>query len=1386
MLAAASRLEGLATNTFDNTVGLTVDFEPKFTQFQHNTASNGLFSGRQTGDRAVLARNFLLANADAMGLTTADIEAATLSHRATDPTSGLTFTNFQQMLNGLPIANTNAEVNFTKFGEVITAGGNFVPGLEQANIPAPNLSGMIHPTLALRAVTDKYNLTYPQQLEGFTFLGGQDLKFVARSSSLSQGDIPINAQYLATENGVKLAWNFNLQIPGSADWYNISVDAQNGKLIRSINMTSYFAGHDEWEQAIANRPATRPQIDAGQGPAIDYGSVEGAADENYNVYPIPKESPYDGPRQVVTNPHLAGGTNPATDPSPYGWLDTNAVIGAESTQTVGNNVDAHEDRDANNTGGIRADGGATLNFDFPIDFTLEPTTPDYQKAAITNLFYYNNVLHDIHYKYGFTEQFFNFQNNQYGRNGTASAGNDAVQADAQDGTGFNNANFATPANGSAGRMQMYLWNAPTPDRDGDIDNGIIAHEYGHGVSNRLITNGTGQMSSNQSRGMGEGWSDFYALMFQQTASDTINGRHPIGTYALNQDPNTGAGIRVHPYSYNTTINPITWGYYGSGTYQSPYNPGVNVTRSTAVHFGGTIWNSTLWDMNWLLINKHGYDSNLYTGYNAAGTTAEKAGNKLALRLVMDAMKILVPTNPSFTESRDAIIAADQALTGGANFREIWTAFARRGLGLNVAPQTATSTATITANYDTPIFTNDPYISAATPNGAQANLPISTLSFTFGEPMNTSSFAVADDVLSFTGPGGVDLASSITGFTWTNSNTLQLTVATQRANGAYQLVLAPSVLAADNGNPMDQDLDQIPGEAIDDRYILNITKSGAAGPVINAVTPNSTPSFSPLSQADFTFSEAINQASFSVADDIVSFTGPGGVNLKPQISGFSFLNATTLRVNMTTQVRAGAYTMQLGPNVSASLDGAVMDQDADGNAGEPAQDVYSATFNITRSFGPDSFGYQAAEYPLQNATLLTAGAAGVVSIVNNQDDGTAANIPLGTNVFRYYTTNYTGATSLFITPNGNISFTTANTGAGNTDLGATPTNAVIAPLWDDWVSNVDANDQALYKFVDADNNGSAEQLVIQWDVHRFQATGNPVKFQLIMELNTGADPGRMIFNYFDLDAGVGNVGTNGASSTVGIKDTGAQSTTLPSRRIVASQNSGTFPWVQTGKAIVIDTDVTPPEVATSSYAFETAQSASFAFTEDVANFGAAKVSVTNLTTASSLTPDSVTYNSGSTSGAVNLPTTLADGNYRIVIDGANDGSGVRDAAGNPLDGDISGVAGGNHTFEFFFLRGDANRDRSVNIGDFSILAAGFNTAGTFSDGDFNYDGQVNISDFSILASKFNTSLPAALARTPVGSSSTTTPALAAATTRSPFNSTTPVWSTIEAVEETLPV
>ena len=115
---------------------------------------------------------------------------------------------------------------------------------------------------------------------------------------------------------------------------------------------------------------------------------------------------------------------------------------------------------------------------------------------MTNLFYWVNILHDLYYHYGFDEKSGNFQENNYGRGG---AQNDSVQAEAQDGGGVNNANFATPPDGQRPRMQLYLWTMTNPTRDAALVPPSIVHEYTHGLSNRLVGGAAPAASTTQRR-----------------------------------------------------------------------------------------------------------------------------------------------------------------------------------------------------------------------------------------------------------------------------------------------------------------------------------------------------------------------------------------------------------------------------------------------------------------------------------------------------------------------------------------------------------------------------------------------------------------------------------------------------------------------------------------------------------------------------------------------------------------------------------------------------------------------------------------------------------------------------------------------------------------------
>ena len=176
---------------------------------------------------------------------------------------------------------------------------------------------------------------------------------------------------------------------------------------------------------------------------------------------------------------------------------------------------------------------------------------------------------------------------------------------------------------------------------------------------------------------------------------------------------------------------------------------------------------------------------------------------------------------------------------------------------------------------------------------------------------------------------------------------------------------------------------------------------------------------------------------------------------------------------------------------------------------------------------------------------------------------------------------------------------------------------------------------------------------------------------------------------------------------------------------------------------------PPTVVASTFEFEQSHGIAVRFSESVqATLSISDIFLANLTQGFQVNPGSISlaYNTADNTATLAFPglpsARLQDGNYRLTISAA----GVTDAAGRLLDGDGNGTPGDDYLFEFFVFAGDANRDRTVDLGDFALLAANFNRPGTFSQGDFNYSGTVELGDFSILASRMNQSLPpAALAR-----------------------------------------
>ncbi|KAG2003700.1 extracellular elastinolytic metalloproteinase [Coprinopsis cinerea AmutBmut pab1-1] len=375
-------------------------------------------------------------------------------------------------------------------------------------------------------------------------------------------------------------------------------------------------------------------IDAHSGDLISVNDF--VAHASYTVVPITKETILDG-LETLTDPQ-------DLEASPLGWHSLGQ--GLNSQDTSGNNVIAFRGQEV----GTQTSRG--LNFNARYDDRRNPNNRQNIEAAKTNAFYIINSLHDVTYRYGFTERAFNFQVNNFGRGGR---GNDRVEISVQDARGTNNAQFATPPDGSPGICRMFVWTLTNPARDGTMENDIIIHEFAHGVTNRMTGGGTARcLQSLESGGLGEGWGDAMADWFAQNSAQTRD--FALGTYVTN---NPG-GIRRFPYSTSAQTNPLRYS---------------NLRQFNQVHDIGQVWANMLHNVYDALVREHGFSNQKLT--NPDGSE----GNIVWMRLYIDALAIQ-PCNPTFVQARDAWIQADQNRYNGANRCLLFRAFASRGLGLN--------------------------------------------------------------------------------------------------------------------------------------------------------------------------------------------------------------------------------------------------------------------------------------------------------------------------------------------------------------------------------------------------------------------------------------------------------------------------------------------------------------------------------------------------------------------------------------------------------------------------------------------------------------------------------------------------------------------------------
>ncbi|MFY8274724.1 rhombosortase-dependent M36 family metallopeptidase [Pseudoalteromonas sp. SSDWG2] len=699
-----------------------------------------------------------------------------------DTGKGAVIARYKQLVQGIEVFNRSYNVLLNRQGQLV-AGSGYFADVPHAALNFSALSAFSTPqTAALKAIQ---NISRSEvQFDTLRTQGGYTwLQVTSANDDELFDNVRVKPVFYPLNNELIAAHYVEVERKSTtsleSDYYSYVVDSNSGKILFKNNLHSHATAYNY-----------RVYADAQSGYPLEgpHGDV----------------IPADGPNQVDETDVLQA---PLVSLQYYSSLSTqDPWLSETATQTQGNNVYAYADivsPQGFSAGDISAPTTSAFTFDYPLDPLAPPTTEGNIRAAIVNLFYMNNFLHDVFYDYGFDEAAGVAQQSNFGRGGVAG---DPLEVQAQDYSGLNNANMATPSDGASPRMQMYLYNskdnrvgidlgvvgpngalassqasqfgprafdisaqlaryedgnntdsgsiydgcevpldantisgkiaiiergscnftvkvknaqdagavgaiitnnvndgtpAPmggadstitignmglnfadgqslynalnagsvtvrifntNPLKDGTFDNGIIAHEWGHYISNRLVGNSSG-LSNFQGLAMGEGWGDFHSLLFIAKAQDAqIAGNsdftkpYATGTYV----EDFYFGIRRVPYTPNQNINPLNFRHITEGAGD---DVGLPPTFVGSPHAPGELWASVLWDSYVALINEHGFNT---------------AQDKM-MRYLVGGYK-MTPNAPLYTEARDALLATIAA-ESISDYRLVLEAFAKRGMGL---------------------------------------------------------------------------------------------------------------------------------------------------------------------------------------------------------------------------------------------------------------------------------------------------------------------------------------------------------------------------------------------------------------------------------------------------------------------------------------------------------------------------------------------------------------------------------------------------------------------------------------------------------------------------------------------------------------------------------
>ncbi|HMG15495.1 MAG TPA: hypothetical protein VK590_08620, partial [Saprospiraceae bacterium] len=253
-------------------------------------------------------QNYLQESKSKLNLTDQDINNWKITDQYTDKKTGITHIYLNQEISGIRIFNAISSMAI-KNNRVVNFASRFYPdAVKKANSVIPSL----RPDAAIQAAAQYLGKQITATPSGNLIKNTTD-QWEFNTCGIADKAIKVDLTYVAVETGFNLAWNVNIKLRNSVDWWNIRIDAASGNFISKNNWT---VSCDLGSVLKPGNKVNNSELNIeNQGSS---STVNGKS--AYNIFPFPLEAPTFGARQILIDPS-------DIDASPFAWHDTDGIDG---------------------------------------------------------------------------------------------------------------------------------------------------------------------------------------------------------------------------------------------------------------------------------------------------------------------------------------------------------------------------------------------------------------------------------------------------------------------------------------------------------------------------------------------------------------------------------------------------------------------------------------------------------------------------------------------------------------------------------------------------------------------------------------------------------------------------------------------------------------------------------------------------------------------------------------------------------------------------------------------------------------------------------------------------------------------------------------------------